>query len=1199
MARSAEQRLDAERELSEMSSDRLEELKKAVGTEEALNTLIESRLKKEKQSAESAEKRLGILQQEIAGLKKLEAELTAGDVQREARRQQAEAALEAQRTAISLAKQLAAQNYSQEEITEHINGLMGTQNLLGHDNLENLLKSGTAIKEVQTASRSVASEMSKLSTVNLGKGFTLALPPMASLRKLGTEWAGAIAQGEGAMTLFTMKAGKSLDQLSNKALGLFSQLKTVTVSLAKSIDAQTKAFEAQFRLGSGYTDMIVSQYTEMNELGVSLEEATKAQAVLTQVVTEYTQVTAAEREELSRMALVAGELGVSMESYGSAVQATMKIQGQSTSAAITTMGELSATAKALSLDQEKFAADYAASAGALAKFGGDAVNSFKELQRTAKITGMEMNKILNLTNKFDTFEDAAGMAGKLNAALGGNFVNAMDMMMDTDPVSRFESVRNAILDSGLSFDTMSYYQKQFYTDSLGLGDVGDLALLLSGNMKDLAGTTQLSAAQWEEQKEQAKALVTLQEKLDLIFTQNAESIEHLVRGAMNFVSGLLAMKGALYGVIGAAVVWKAVLAAATLQSIRSQKAVAEAARTYLESASAAATNVAPLEALNAATGRLSRTVGSEAAMQRRSAGAHNLQAGAVRGNTVAVEQKLAAITAENQALRAEITTLQGNAAAHLEGAGATQAGAAATQAGTVATGNHTVAQATDTAATELNTVATTRSLKTDVLKIASSFRLAAANKAAAMAQGIETAATNGGVIAKGAMIVASGFATAANYAFGTSLTVATGGLILIIPAIIALVVGIVALVKKFGAAKVAGGALLAGLVLFTGPIGLIIGAIVGVGLAITALIKNWDRVWETIKEFPAKMGKMWDSVLAGIKAGGMAILRFLAAPFIGAAEIITDVFSYFAGQSTSPFMDSIITGVVSGASAILSFITAPFEKAAALITQVFDAISVEKSVAFGMFMGTLIAATPFLGATAVALGAMAVGVSLLAVGLQSLQEGKDAPLVIDALAGSFERLFAAVPVGDFVKFTQTLVVFGGTLAVLGYMAPVLAVGIAALGAGMLVFAGSLTLMKPGLVALTHFVDSMSLLTESVDELMGVADAFEHIAEAIDQIPTTKAVALSVLTTAMEGAAVSLAAAGPAAVAENIQNTIRTTKEVLLGGGAGTTTTAAGGVPQNATFNGTLQLDAEATRRFLQGEAEVVVGKIGLAALHGG
>ena len=104
----------------------------------------------------------------------------------------------------------------------------------------------------------------------------------------------------------------------------------------------------------------------------------------------------------------------------------------------------------------------------LAKLGPNAISSFKQMEVVFKKTGFEMRKLLTLTEKFDTFEGAAEMAGNLNAALGGNFVNAMDMMMETDPVARFDALRDSLLDAGLTFDNMSYYQRKFYAQSMGL-----------------------------------------------------------------------------------------------------------------------------------------------------------------------------------------------------------------------------------------------------------------------------------------------------------------------------------------------------------------------------------------------------------------------------------------------------------------------------------------------------------------------------------------------------------------------------------------------------------------------------------------------------------------------------------------------------------------------------------------------------------
>jgi hypothetical protein len=108
----------------------------------------------------------------------------------------------------------------------------------------------------------------------------------------------------------------------------------------------------------------------------------------------------------------------------------------------------------------KMASDFAAAGPQLAKFGSDGVRAFKDLAVAAKVTGIEVGRLMSITGQFDTFEGAATAAGKLNAALGGNFVNAMELVTATDPVERFNMIRDSILDAGLSFDEMSLLSKK-------------------------------------------------------------------------------------------------------------------------------------------------------------------------------------------------------------------------------------------------------------------------------------------------------------------------------------------------------------------------------------------------------------------------------------------------------------------------------------------------------------------------------------------------------------------------------------------------------------------------------------------------------------------------------------------------------------------------------------------------------------------
>jgi len=327
-------------------------------------------------------------------------------------------------------------------------------------------------------------------------------------------WQAAMAQGAMSATLHR-KALEQMDKLGAKLYG-------AAKDLVFEYDKLTKEFEKQLQLGPKYTAQIKDTYKELNEFGVTLEGATKAQTSLIKGVTDYTLMSARQQKSMRDSTAIAERLGIQNDTYSAGLQASMKMFGQSADDAIHTQSKLADVARNLGRDQEEFAGAYAKSAGALAKFGDQGVQAFADLNRIAKITGMEMEKVLGIANKFDTFEDAAAMTGKLNAALGGNFVNAMDMMMDTDPASRFESVRDAILDAGLSFDSMSYYQKQFYTESLGLSEVGDLAVMLSGNMDLLTNAADGTAESFVDQKKKAQRLMTMQEAWQAILADNVE-----------------------------------------------------------------------------------------------------------------------------------------------------------------------------------------------------------------------------------------------------------------------------------------------------------------------------------------------------------------------------------------------------------------------------------------------------------------------------------------------------------------------------------------------------------------------------------------------------------------------------------------------------------------------------------------------------
>lgn len=293
--------------------------------------------------------------------------------------------------------------------------------------------------------------------------------------------------------------------------------------LLKAYDAATTSFEKQYALGEVYKDQIKGLYKEMNNYGASIEDVTKAYGELATGFTDFTMLADKQREAIAESAITMERAyGIAQGDFAKGMQNASKMMGMTAIQAETYQRELAATAEALGLPPAQLASQFASMGPQFAKFGNQAGKAFKDLARISKITGMELEKVLAITNKFDTFEGAAEQAGQLNAALGGNFVNAMDLMMATDPAERFEMIRDAIMSTGLTFDDMSYYQKQFYTNALGLSDVGDLALMMSGRMDMMAGSSNQSAKSLIEQKERAAELMTVQEKLNAAMAENAE-----------------------------------------------------------------------------------------------------------------------------------------------------------------------------------------------------------------------------------------------------------------------------------------------------------------------------------------------------------------------------------------------------------------------------------------------------------------------------------------------------------------------------------------------------------------------------------------------------------------------------------------------------------------------------------------------------
>ena len=310
-------------------------------------------------------------------------------------------------------------------------------------------------------------------------------------------------------------------------------------------------------------------YTELNEFGVTMEEVDASASSLYTGMSQFSLMLPAMQDELIKATSALVNYGVSADHLTAGLQIQQKMFGMTGASLAQANAEIFSFAVDIGEAPAKMAADFAAAGADLAKFGDQGMQTFKELARLSKLTGMEIGKLKQMTDIADTFEGAATTAGRLNAAIGGNFVNAMDLMMATDPAERFNIMTGAIEDAGLSFQNMSYYQRIYYAEAMGLSDVSELALVLSGRQDLLTGSTHQTAESYQKLAEDSLAVQSIQEQWNAALAQNADEIIEMIGGMDLWIEKLKGLPEYFDGLIttmrnfaiGAALVFLALLKA--------------------------------------------------------------------------------------------------------------------------------------------------------------------------------------------------------------------------------------------------------------------------------------------------------------------------------------------------------------------------------------------------------------------------------------------------------------------------------------------------------------------------------------------------------------------------------------------------------------------------------------------------------------
>ena len=331
---------------------------------------------------------------------------------------------------------------------------------------------------------------------------------------------------------------------------------TQSLELTKAQDSAAASFAQSGGNIRLYKGEMLALERSLFTAGVTSDEAAEAFLSINRIFTDLRHVSSSARRDIVETTAILQELGISSDITADNIQFMTKVLGTSAEQAAHTQRELFQLARTIDMPPDAMASAFKDAMPALSAFGSESTEVFKKLQVNARSAGMEVSDVLSIVEKFDTFDTAAQSVGRLNAILGGSYLNSIQMVTTTDPTERMRLLSDAVNSAGLAFDDMSYYQRKALADAMGM-DIPQLALLMRDGFEQAVPTAQMSQAELANLAEEAKEFQTVMDELKqtgMLLAQSLMPLVTILKNTLNVFQSIITASPDLQKVFPALVI---------------------------------------------------------------------------------------------------------------------------------------------------------------------------------------------------------------------------------------------------------------------------------------------------------------------------------------------------------------------------------------------------------------------------------------------------------------------------------------------------------------------------------------------------------------------------------------------------------------------------------------------------------------------
>jgi len=269
---------------------------------------------------------------------------------------------------------------------------------------------------------------------------------------------------------------------ANILSSIFAKVFESTMAVAFAYDAAATSLNKQTGAAGKYNEVINNLGQGHRALGIGMAEVGAATGDLHAGFSDFTNLSGATRDSLILTTAKLEKLGIDGATAAKNLQTMTRAMGLSTAAA----EDLSIAIAEwnIGISAAQLGADFAAVSGDLAQFGGQMMKVFKGLEKQAKATGVGIQSLVGIAKQFDTFEGAASAAGKLNALLGGPFLNSIELLT-AGYEDKIAMLKQSIIESGKSWESMNRFERQSIASAAGISDMNEAAGLFSSKQTEV------------------------------------------------------------------------------------------------------------------------------------------------------------------------------------------------------------------------------------------------------------------------------------------------------------------------------------------------------------------------------------------------------------------------------------------------------------------------------------------------------------------------------------------------------------------------------------------------------------------------------------------------------------------------------------------------------------------------------------------